>query len=51
MVKDKCEIEISDKEVDYSSCRRNFDFDNITFELDLKSIYYIGESLEFIQGC
>ena len=50
-VKDICKIEILDKKVDYSSCRRNFNFDNVIFEFNLISIYYIGDTLEFIQGC
>ena len=36
LVKDKCIIEISDKPVDYSSCRKDFNFNNIKFELNLK---------------
>jgi len=50
IVKDKCEIKILDKEVDYSSCRRDFNFNNVQFELNLLSIYYIGDSLEFVKG-
>lgn len=50
-VKDKCEIKILDKEVDYSSCKRNFKFESIEFELNLITIYYIGDSLELVKGC
>tara|TARA_B110000879_G_C11131013_1_gene496017 strand:- start:396 stop:1265 length:870 start_codon:yes stop_codon:yes gene_type:complete len=50
-VKDKCEIKILDKEVDHSSCKRNFKFKNIEFELNLITIYYIGDSLELVKGC
>ena len=44
-------IKILDKKVDYSNCRRDFNFNNVKFELNLISIYYIGDSLEFIKGC
>ena len=50
-VKDKCEIKILDMVVDYSSCKRDFKLKNIDFELDLMTIYYIGDSLEFVKGC
>lgn len=45
-----CEIKVLDKEVDYSSCRREYNFENVRFELNIENIYYIGDSLEFING-
>ena len=50
-VENKQIIEILDKKVDYSSCRKDYDFSNVDFELDLKTIYYIGDNLEFVEGC
>lgn len=46
-VKDNCEITILDKKVDYSLCKRDFNFDDVEFELDVIKIYYTGDHLEF----
>ena len=44
------ELKILQKKVDYSSCRRNFDFSNVMFELNILEIYYIGDNLNFVEG-
>lgn len=49
-VEDNMELKISQQKVDYSSCRRDYNFDNKIFELNIKEIYYIGNCLEFVDG-
>ena len=49
-VEDNMELKISQQKVDYSSCRRDYNFDNNIFELNIKEIYYIGNCLEFVDG-
>ena len=44
------QFKISQQKVDYSTCRRDYNFDNIKFELHIKEIYYIGNFLELIDG-
>lgn len=46
-----CEIKVLDKEVDYSLCRRDYKFENIKFELNIETIYYIGNHLKVVNGC
>ena len=50
-VKNKCKITILDEKIDYSSCKNDFKFENNNFELNLISIYYIGDSLDMVNGC
>ena len=50
IINDECKIKILNKKVDYSKCRREYNFNNINYELHLKTIYYIGDKLEFIEG-
>lgn len=49
-VENNIEFKISDRIVDYSSCRRDYKFDNTIFELNIKDIYYIGNYLEYDEG-
>lgn len=44
------QFKISQQKVDYSTCRKNYNFDNIEFELNIKEICYIGNFLELIDG-
>ena len=46
----KTKIEVLQDKIDYSSCRRDYDFSNVEFELDISSIFYIGTTLKFIDG-
>jgi len=48
-IKGETKIEVLQDKVDYSSCRRDYDFSNIEFELDILSIFYIG-TLKFVDG-
>lgn len=48
-IKGKTKIEVLQDKVDYSSCRRDYDFSNIEFELDINCIFYIG-TLKVIDG-
>ena len=49
-VEDNVEFKISQQKVDYSDCRRDYNFDNKIFELNIEEIYYIGNCLEFVDG-
>ena len=49
-VDETLEFKILQKEVDHSSCRREYDFSNIVYELNIKEIYYLGNNLEFLGG-
>ena len=49
IIKGKTKIEVLQDKVDYSSCRRDYDFSNVEFELDISCIFYIG-TLKFIDG-
>lgn len=44
------ELYVLQRQIDYSNCRRDYDFSNINFELDIIKIYYIGDNLNFIKG-
>ena len=48
-IKGNTKIEVLQDKVDYSSCRRDYDFSNIEFELDVLYIFYIG-TLKFVNG-
>ena len=50
IVSDKVIFKILDKKVDTTSCKQDFNFDNIEYNLNLITIYYIGDNLEFING-
>lgn len=50
IINKKQEITILTKEVDRSSCRRDYNFNNVRFELNVKNIYFLGDKLEFISG-
>lgn len=45
----KTTFEVLQKKVNYSNCARQYDFSKIKFELNILSIYYIGESLMVLE--
>jgi hypothetical protein len=48
LINNKIDLEVSQEMIDYSSCRRDYDFSNIIKELNIITIYYTGNELKIV---
>jgi hypothetical protein len=51
LVKGRITLDVSQEPIDYSSCRRDYDFTNIIKELNIIKIFYIGTLRHLINDC